>query len=116
MLWDDKSKNSIETHLVYREYYDNLTNKKCTLSSVSNDRLLEALLKMQAHRHCVERLFQEVKYTVDMDQYQCRPLNERYCYILLVMLAVLDGAKNSLWGSIKYTFLHRSNRCAIALE
>ena len=71
-IWYEKSKNSREMHLVYREDHSNPTDKKYSLSNASQDASLEALLKMQAHRYWVERPFQEAKNTVGMDQYQCR--------------------------------------------
>ena len=88
-LWDDKSKNSREMHLAYREDHGNPTDKKYSLSNASQDASLEALLKMQAHRYWVERPFQEAKNTVGMDQYQCRLWAAWHRHMLLVMLAML---------------------------
>ena len=56
-IWYEKSKNSREMHLVYREDHSNPTDKKYSLSNASQDASLEALLKMQAHRYWVERPF-----------------------------------------------------------
>ena len=88
-LWDEKSKNSREMHLVYREDHGNPTDKKYSLSNAPKNRSLEALLKMQAHRYWVERPFQEAKNTVGMDQYQCRLWTAWHRHMLLVMLAML---------------------------
>ena len=88
-IWYEKSKNSREMHLVYREDHSNPTDKKYSLSNASQDASLEALLKMQAHRYWVERPFQEAKNTVGMDQYQCRLWAAWHRHMLLVMLAML---------------------------
>ena len=88
-LWNDKSKNSREMHLVYREDRGNLTDKKYSLFNAPKDTSLEILLKMQAHRYWVKRPFQEAKNTVGMDQYQCRLWTAWHHHMLLVMLAIL---------------------------
>ena len=88
-LWNGKSKNAREMHLVYREDHGNPTDKKYSLSNAPKDTSLEALLKMQAHRYWVERPFQEAKNTVGMDQYQCRLWTAWHRHMLLVMLAML---------------------------
>ena len=88
-LWDDKSKNSREIHLVYREYRINPTDKKYSISNAHKDTSLEALLNMRDHRYWVERPFQEAKNKVGMGQYQCRLCTAWHHHMLLVMLAML---------------------------
>lgn len=88
-LWDEKSKDVREMHLIYREDIDDQNDKKYSLSNAPYDKPLEKLVRMQAQRYWVERPFQEAKNVVGMDEYQCRLWTAWHRHMLLVMLAML---------------------------
>ena len=88
-MWDGKSKEAQQVHLIARVDGRSKNIHKYSLSNAPLDTPLQRLAQMQAQRYWVERALQDAKSQVGMADYQIQGWKAWHHHMTMVLLAML---------------------------